>query len=502
MEENVNTRILKSTTIIGGSSALNILFRIVQSKAVAVLLGPQGVGLMGLFNSVLGLASTLSGMGIATSGVREIAASMESKDQDVLSRTSLAFRRLSLTLGIVGALFVFGLRSWISQVTFGDMEHAGSIGWLSLAVFFMVISTSQTALIRGMRRIGDLARVSVLGVAIGTLLGIPMMVLWGNQGVVFYILGVAGTTVLVSWWYTRKIQIKPVSLSFGEIVVASRELLKLGLAFMGAGLFTMISLYLIKTLVTRQLGIHATGLYEAASSLANVYIGFILGAMGADFFPHLAGVSGDDATSNRLINSQAQIGTLLALPGILAALALGPWLLRLLYSVEFSPAFEIFRWQALGTFLRLVSWPLGFLVLARARGNLYLLTELISNLVFLGAAWLGLKFWGVTGVGVAFFGLYIFYTILMTRIAKSLSGFSWTRGSLQLFIWAMASIAAGFAISFISLHLLAFGLGVSLTVITSLLVLKTLRDLIGSDVLRSYLHRVWQKITPGRFRHA
>ena len=264
----------------------------------------------------------------------------------------------------------------------------------------------------------------------------------------------------------------------------------------------MISMYLIKILVTRQLGIHATGLYEAASALANVYIGFILGAMGADFFPHLAGVSQDDASSNRLINSQAQIGTLLALPGILAALALGPWLLRLLYSVEFAPAFEIFRWQALGTFLRLVSWPLGFLVLARARGNLYLLTELISNLVFLGAAWLGLKFWGVTGVGVAFFGLYIFYTILMTRIAKSLSGFSWTRGSLQLFIWAMASIAAGFAISFISLRSLAFGLGVSLTVITSLLVLKTLRDLIGSDVLRSYLHRVWQKITPGRFRHA
>ena len=328
MEENVNTRILKSTTIIGGSSALNILFRIVQSKAVAVLLGPQGVGLMGLFNSVLGLASTLSGMGIATSGVREIAASAEGGDRFQLSRTVLTFRRLTLVLGLVGALAVFSLRGWISQATFGSLEYSSSVGWLSLAVFFMVVSASQTALIRGVRRIGDLARVSVLGTAVGTLLGIPMMVWWGTQGVVFYVLGVAGTTILVSWWYARRVKIETVPLSWNETWHAGRGLLKLGLAFMGAGLFTTASVYLVKVFVTRQLGVHATGLYEAASALANVYIGFILGAMGADFFPHLAGVSQDDAASNRLINAQAQIGTLLALPGILVALALGPWLLR------------------------------------------------------------------------------------------------------------------------------------------------------------------------------
>ncbi|MFZ5884578.1 MAG: O-antigen translocase [Chloroflexota bacterium] len=498
-EENINTRILKSTAVIGGASALNILFRIVQAKIVAVLLGPQGMGLMGLFNSILGVASTWSGMGIATSGVREIAASAESGDKVQFSRTVLTFRRLSLVLGGIGALTVFGLRRWISEVTFGSEDYSASVGWLSLAVFFMVIASSQMALIRGVRRIGDLARVSVLGTAAGTLLGVPMMIGWGQQGVVFYVVGVAATTILVSWWYARRVQVESLALSWSETRGIALGLLRLGLAFVSAGLLTLLSAYLVKVFVTRQLGVHATGLYEAASALANVYVGFILGAMGADFFPHLAGASQDDAASNRLINAQAQIGTLLALPGILAVLAFGPWLLKLLYSAEFAAAFDIFRWQALGTYLRLVSWPLGFLLVAKAKGSLYLFTEFISNLFFLGAAWLGLQLWGVTGAGAAFFALYLFYTALMTFVGKRLSGFAWTSASLRIFGWTLAAVTAAFAFSFITPAPLAFGLGAGLTLVAGAFALKTLRDLIGVDVFRSRLQRIFSL---SKVRHA
>lgn len=498
-EENLHTRILKSTAVIGGSSALNILFRIVQSKIVAILLGPQGMGLMGLFNSILGVASTLSGMGIATSGVREIAASAENGDGAQFSRTVLVFRRLSLVLGGIGALMVFGLRRWISEVTFSSDEYSTAVGWLSLAVFFTVLASSQMALIRGMRRIGDLARVSVLGTAIGTLLGIPMMVWWGKEGVVFYVVGVTATTILVSWWYARRVWVDPLPLSWNEMRRIAFELLGLGLAFMGAGVMTAASMYGVKVLIARHLGVEAAGLYEASSALSNVYIGFILAAMGADFFPHLAGVSQDDAASNRLINAQAQSGTLLALPGVLTALALGPWLLQLLYAAEFVSAFEIFRWQALGIYLRLVSWPLGFLVVAKAKGNLYLLTELISNLFFLGAAWLGLQLWGVTGAGAAFFALYLFYTALMMYVGKRLSGFAWTPASLRIFGWTLAAVTAGFGVSFIKLPSLAFGLGAGLTLTAGLFALKALRDLIGVEVFRSYLQRIFSL---SKVRHA
>src|ERR1700754_2120152 len=73
-------QILKTTALIGGSSVITILFSIVRNKAMAVLLGPQGVGLLGLFNSIADLAQTIAGMGIQDSGVRQIAEAAGSGD--------------------------------------------------------------------------------------------------------------------------------------------------------------------------------------------------------------------------------------------------------------------------------------------------------------------------------------------------------------------------------------------------------------------------------------
>ena len=45
-----------------------------------------------------------------------------------------------------------------------------------------------------------------------------------------------------------------------------------------------------------------------------MYVGFILQAMGSDFYPRLTAVADDHAECNRLVNEQAQIGLLLAGP--------------------------------------------------------------------------------------------------------------------------------------------------------------------------------------------
>ena len=57
--------ILKSTALVGGSSALNIGIGIVRIKAMAMLLGPAGFGLMGLYSSIVDLAQSVASMGVA-----------------------------------------------------------------------------------------------------------------------------------------------------------------------------------------------------------------------------------------------------------------------------------------------------------------------------------------------------------------------------------------------------------------------------------------------------
>ena len=79
-EKNTYGQILKSSAIIGGSSVINIAIGIVRTKFMAVFLGPAGFGLMGLYGSIADLALSIAGMGVNSSGVRQIAEAVGSGD--------------------------------------------------------------------------------------------------------------------------------------------------------------------------------------------------------------------------------------------------------------------------------------------------------------------------------------------------------------------------------------------------------------------------------------
>ena len=49
--------------LMGGSSLVNVALSIVRNKALAVLLGPEGVGLMGLYGSIVGYRASGSWSG-------------------------------------------------------------------------------------------------------------------------------------------------------------------------------------------------------------------------------------------------------------------------------------------------------------------------------------------------------------------------------------------------------------------------------------------------------
>ncbi len=78
------------------------------------------------------------------------------------------------------------------------------------------------------------------------------------------------------------------------------------------------------------------------------YIGFVLGAMGTDYYPRLTAVIHDHTSVNRIVNEQTEVALLLATPVLLAMLGLAPWVITLLYSDQFGEAVETLRWQVLG----------------------------------------------------------------------------------------------------------------------------------------------------------
>ena len=336
IENQAYGEILKSSALIGGSSVLNVAIGIIRAKAMAVLLGPAGVGLLGVYGSIADLTRSIAEMGINSSGVRQIAEAVGSGDPKRIARTVTVLRRTSVLLGILGATLLLVFSSQVSTVTFGTDRHVGAVALLSFAVFLRLVADGQGALIQGMRRISDLAKMGVLGALFGTIISIPLVYFFREDGVVPSLVAVAAMTVINSWWYARKVQIQPPAMTISEVRKEATGLLKLGLAFMASGLLMMGAAYAVRTMVLRIVGFEAAGYYQCAWTLGGLYVGFILQAMAADFYPRLTAIAEDNAKCNRIVNGQALISLLLAGPGMVATLTLAPIVIAAFYSAEFT----------------------------------------------------------------------------------------------------------------------------------------------------------------------
>ena len=108
-------QILKSSALLGSSSAVIAIVGLLRNKAVTSIMGTSGAGRWLLCWTISELSRSISGVGINSSCVRQIAASVATDDQRQIARTVVTLRRVSLLLGIVGALTLASLAIPVAQ---------------------------------------------------------------------------------------------------------------------------------------------------------------------------------------------------------------------------------------------------------------------------------------------------------------------------------------------------------------------------------------------------
>jgi PST family polysaccharide transporter len=269
---------------------------------------------------------------------------------------------------------------------------------------------------------------------------------------------------------------------------------------MVSGMLMNGAAYAVRMIVVREIDYRAAGLYQSAWTLGGFYVGFILQAMGADFYPRLTAVIENHEESNRLVNEQALVSLLLAAPGVLATLTFAPVVIPLFYSAAFQPAAELLRWLCLGVTLRVITWPMGFIINAKARQNVFIAVELAYTVVYLALVWTGVKYLGLNGTGVAFFGSYVFHGLMIYPVARWLTGFRWSAANKRLAAIYLTTIAVIFCGYYILPPWPEAILGAFAVVATTAYSLRTLGRLVSLDRLPRFLRSLlaWLRISaPG-----
>jgi len=411
-------RILKSSSLLGMSSLFNVLLGIIRVKVLAVQLGPAFFGTISLYSSFISTIGSVTSLGIGQSAVRDIAAAAESGDEQGMARKVAVLHRVVWVTGILGFIATLVLAVPGSFWVFGNHDHVWAIALLAVIVLLTQIQTGQGALLSGLRRIGDMAKMNIIGGVLSTVLAVVLLLLLGEKGIVPFLIAVAVGSLTASWWYARKVKLASVQVSWRESFIESREMVHLGLTIVVSGLAGTVSTLVILTILRKFGGESAVGLYQSAFTISSIYVGFILQAMSGDYYPRLAGIAGDRVLRNQAVNEQTEMAMLLAVPGLVAVLVVSDILIPLLYSTRFDGASEILRWQVLGMLGRIISWPLGFIIMARSDKIFMLIGEWLSATIFVTLVWFGVKFFGAVGAGMAFAAENFWYLVWISVIAN------------------------------------------------------------------------------------
>src|SRR2546426_761788 len=96
------------------------------------------------------------------------------------------------------------------------------------------------------------------------------------------------------------------------------------------------------------------------------------------------------------------------------------------------PTVELLEWQLVGDLFRFSSWTMSFVVLARSSSSIYFCTELTYGLTTFFTSWVGMRLFGLTGLGMAFIATYIVYYLVLWFILKRDIRLMWTAENKRL----------------------------------------------------------------------
>ena len=464
-------QIIRSTGIIGGSSVANVFIGLFRTKVAALVLGPAGIGLVGLSHSLISTVASFAAFGIGNVGTRQIAEAADERGRDAARR---AVTIAAIALALAGSLMLFVLRDAAALYVFHSRNWALNVGWLAIGVGLVVGSSAQTGILTGMRRIGDLARSSVLSALIGTVVGIAGLLLWRSQALLFYVLVSPVTAFLVGAVFVAKLpKPKDGPMRASELVPHWKILGRLGVAFTIGALAVLAGQLAVRSLVQRRLGEVSLGQYQAVWMISMNYIGVILTSLATDYYPRLTASLRDPEDARATVEQQLEIALLLAGPILIATIGIGRWLIPLLYSSEFLPAVSVLRWQIVGDLFKIAAWPLGFILLAAGRGRAFVSSEAAASCVFVAATAALLPVAGIRAPAIAYVAMYTFNLTVVMGLAWHILRFRPTRFVVGLFLTlATALITTGLTASLSPLA--GATLGIVLAAIASWVAVKRL----------------------------
>lgn len=459
------SKLAKAVAWFGASSVIGTATQVVKGKLGAVVLGPEGVGILGQLTNLWSLFSALSGLSFFNGIIQRVASGIRDENQLVVAKqfsTSLLFLTLfACVTSLLGAV----LASPISHLIFSDNgERAGLVALILLSVPFGITSQTYRSLLTGHSLVKPVVKAQVAADVLGVLAFIPLLLSFGLWGAVaaFGLLQV----------FKLGFQVRVVALSVGRrFLLPSYRLfewkeVKKNVTFGANGIVMQImsigSALIVVRLIITSAGIDAAGIYSAAWKISTLYFAAIYAAAGGYFLPMLVATRSNIELSER-INETASLYLYFLPPAIIALVVSGPEILTVLFTSEFRTAAVLIAFMLPADLLRITAETTGLVYLAKRKLLVYSTIYAVWTMAFLSLSFFMLTLWGLVGVAVAYLIAHALNFVIIGSLVRRDFGFTMSHRTKAAFFSGCLACAAASVLALCAASLsIRLGLGAAI----------------------------------------
>ena len=433
-EQSSYRSIFKATSLFGGVKVYTIILSILRTKVIAVILGPTGVGIIGLYQTALSMVQGYTSMSLSTSAVRDVSEANSEGNIEKVSVVVFALQRLVWITGLLGTCSVIIFSPILSKTAFGNSDYTIPFILLSATLLINQLSSGQIVVLQGLRRLKEMAKATALGATMGLVFTIPIYYIMGLEGIVPTIILNALITLYFSWYYARKVKLKKVNLNLKQTLKTGTLMLKMGFAMSLSSVLVYSCSYILMGFLRNKGGTEAVGLLNAGYTIIASYVSMIFTAISADYYPRLVGSIKDYRKMAEIVNQQGEIASLIMGPVIAALLVFLPFVINVLYTDSFIGASVYIFYAVIGLMFKMGAWLISFQIIAKGDMKLYIINEIASNIYSLIFSILGYLLWGMAGLGVAFTLGYFIYYAQVFFITKHFYLFTFSTSFISTFL--------------------------------------------------------------------
>ncbi|HMC02455.1 MAG TPA: O-antigen translocase [Flavobacteriaceae bacterium] len=419
----INNKVLNKAASLNTASVITrIVAGILTSKAIAVFIGAEGLALIGNLRNFLSSVQSVAILGLYNGVVKFI--SEFKKNTIELSKTISTVFYLGFISTIIVSFICYFNAEYINELIFPKYtDYSYVIRILAIALPFYSLNMFVFSIINGFSKYRILLVINIIGQVLG--LGVTLLLIYQNRidGALVAVViseSIIFLITLVGIINQRSLAplIKVENISFKYI----KKLSSYSFMVLFSAVILPIVALSIRSYIIDNIGYKEAGFWEAMTRISKYYLMFVSSLMALYILPRFSEIEDVKEFKNEVFNFYKTIIPVFAL-GLVIIYFLKPIIVLVVFSSEFEPVEDLFLWQLLGDFVKVLSIVIAYQFLAKRMFWHYIITEaFLVFTLYITSIYL-IDIYGVKGATIAHFVTYLmYYGVILLIFGNSLFG--------------------------------------------------------------------------------